>query len=150
MKSVESQKTKVESKSSVESSIDLNVIDRMFAAVLTANESEETIKTLRPQAEEAVRELLRQLGKPSRFTGVIDHHGFKIRIQRPKTFTWELNTRIDDPQIAYYKTMSRQYDELSTRLKAKRREMKGIAETLALKYPDSESVKTGFTIALMK
>ena len=150
MKSVESQKTKVESNSSVESNIDLNVIDRMFAAVLAANESEETIKSLRPQAEEAVRELLRQLGKPSRFTGTIDYHGFKIRIQRPKTFTWELNTQIDDPQIAYYKTMSRQYDELNMQIKAKRREMKGIAETLALKYPNSESIKSGFSIALMQ
>ena len=46
--------------------------------------------------------------------------------------------------------MSRQYDEMNTQLKAKRREMKGIAETLALKYPNSESVKTGFSIALMQ
>ena len=150
MKSVESQKTKVESNSSVENQIDLNVIDRMFAAVLAANENEETIKSLRPQAEEAVKELLRQLGKPPRFTGTIEYHGFKIRIQRPKSFTWELNTQIDDPQIAYYKAMSRQYDELNMQIKAKRREMKGIAETLALKYPNSESIKSGFSIALMQ
>jgi uncharacterized membrane protein YqiK len=130
--------------------IDLDVIDRMFSAVLAANESEETIKSLRPQAEEAVRELLRQLGKPPRFTGTIEYHGFKIRIQRPKSFTWELNTQIDDPQIAYYKAMSRQYDELNMQIKAKRREMKGIAETLALKYPNSESIKSGFSIALMQ
>ncbi len=32
------------------------VIDRMFAAVLSANESEATIKALRPQVEKAVRE----------------------------------------------------------------------------------------------
>ena len=82
MKKVEGRKTAAELLK-VESEIDLSVIDRMFAAVLTANESEETIKTLRPQAEEAVKELLRQLGKPSRFTGTVEYHGFHIRIQRP-------------------------------------------------------------------
>ena len=46
--------------------------------------------------------------------------------------------------------MSRQYDELNMQIKAKRREMKGIAETLALKYPNSESIKSGFSIALMQ
>ena len=130
--------------------IDLNVIDQMFAAQLTANESNELIESLRPQAEDAVKELLRQLGKPKNFTGIVEYHGFRIRVQRPKSFTWELNTQIDDPQIAYYKTMCKQYDEINTQLKAKRKEMKGIAETLAVKYPDSESIKTGFTIAVMK
>ena len=130
--------------------IDLNVIDQMFAAQLTANESNELIESLRPQAEEAVKELLRQLGKPKNFTGIVEYHGFRIRVQRPKSFTWELNTQIDDPQIAYYKAMCKQYDEINTQLKAKRKEMKGIAETLAVKYPDSESIKTGFTIAVMK
>ena len=133
----------------METNKNFEVIDQMFAAVLSANESEETIKALRPKAEEAVQELLRELGKPSHFTGIIPYHGFKIRIQRPKSFTWELNNQIDDPQIAYYKAMSKQYDELNTQLKAKRREMKGVAETLAVKYPNSESIKTGFTIALM-
>ena len=122
----------------------------MFAAQLTANESEELIASLRPKAEEAVKELLRELGKPSNFTGVIEYHGFKIRIQRPKTSTWELNTQIkDDPQLTYYKAMNKQYEDLNTQLKAKRREMKGVAETLAVKYPNSESIKSGFTIALM-
>ena len=130
--------------------IDLNVIDQMFAAQLTANESNELIESLRPQAEEAVKELLRQLGKPKNFTGIVEYHGFRIRVQRPKSFTWELNTQIDDPQIAYYKAMCKQYDEINTRLKAKRKEMKGVAETLAVKYPDSESIKAGFTIAVMK
>ena len=126
------------------------VIDQMFAAQLTANESEELIASLRPKAEEAVKELLRELGKPSNFTGVIEYHGFKIRIQRPKTFTWELNTQIkDDPQLTYYKAMNKQYEDLNTQLKAKRREMKGVAETLAVKYPNSESIKSGFTIALL-
>ncbi len=143
---VESQKSKVES-----NNVDLTVIDQMFAAQLTANESEELIASLRPKAEKAVRELLKELGKPSNFTGVIEYHGFKIRVQRPKTFTWELNTQIkDDPQLAYYKAMSKQYDELNTELKAKRKEMKGVAETLAIKYPNSESIKAGFTIAMMK
>ena len=130
--------------------IDLNVIDQMFAAQLTANESNELIESLRPQAEEAVKVLLLQLGKPKNFTGIVEYHGFRIRVQRPKSFTWELNTQIDDPQIAYYKAMCKQYDEINTQLKAKRKEMKGIAETLAVKYPDSESIKAGFTIAVMK
>ena len=40
--------------------IDLTVIDQMYAAQMSMNESEETINALRPQAEEAVKELLRQ------------------------------------------------------------------------------------------
>jgi len=131
------------------SKINYEVIDQMFSAQLTANQSEETIKALRPQVEEAVRALIAERGLPRNFTGILEYNGFKIRVQRPKTFTWELNTKIDDPQIAYYKAMNKQYDELNTQLKAKRKEMKGVAETLAVKYPDSESIKAGFTIALM-
>ena len=37
--------------------IDLMVIDQMYAAQMSMNESEETINALRPQAEEAVKDL---------------------------------------------------------------------------------------------
>ena len=39
--------------------INLEVIDQMFSAVLSANESEATIKALRPQVEEARADLKR-------------------------------------------------------------------------------------------
>ena len=59
------------------------VIDQMFSAVLSANESEETIKALRPQVEEAVQALIEERGLPRNFTGIIEYHGFKIRVQQP-------------------------------------------------------------------
>ena len=122
----------------------------MFAAQLSMNESEETIKALRPKAEEAVQELIAERGLPKNFTGVIPYNGFKIRVQRPTSFTWELNNQIDDPQIDYYKAMSKQYDMLNTQLKGMRKEMKGVSENLAIKYPNSESIKHGLTIALLQ
>lgn len=36
--------------------IDLSVIDRMFAAILAANENDATIDALRPQVEVAVKD----------------------------------------------------------------------------------------------
>ena len=65
--------------------INLEVIDQMFSAVLSANESEEAIKALRPQAEEAVQELIRQRGLPKNYTGTLEYHGFKIVVRRPKS-----------------------------------------------------------------
>ena len=65
------------------SKINFEVIDQMFAAQLSANESEETIKALRPQVEEAVKELIRQQGKPKNWTGTLEYHGFKIVVSRP-------------------------------------------------------------------
>ena len=44
--------------------IDLSVIDQMFAAIVAANENDATINALRPQVEQAVRELIRQRGLP--------------------------------------------------------------------------------------
>ena len=58
------------------------VIDQMFSAVLSQNESKERIKALRPQVEEAVKELLRELGKPANFTGIIEYHGFTIALMQ--------------------------------------------------------------------
>ena len=58
------------------------VIDQMFSAVLSQNESKERIEALRPQVEEAVKELLRELGKPANFTGIIEYHGFTIALMQ--------------------------------------------------------------------
>ena len=85
--------------------IDLTVIDQMYSAQMSMNESEETIKALRPQVEVAVEELIRQLGLPKNFKGVIPYHGFQIRVQRRKSYTWELNTQSEvtsDPNHAIY------------------------------------------------
>ena len=122
----------------------------MFAAQLTANESEELIASLRPKAEEAVRELLKELGKPSNFTGVIEYHGFKIRIQRPKTFTWELNTQIKDANLDFYKQLHSYYEQLQDNVKEARADLKRAAAKLEKAYPNSESIKYGFNIALLK
>lgn len=125
------------------------VIDQMFSAVLSANESEATIKALRPQVEQAVRELIREQGKPADFTGVIEYHGFKIRVQRPVSYTWEKNTQIQDPSLEYYKQLHGYYTKLQEDVKEARADLKRSAEKLAKAHPDSESIKHGFTIALM-
>lgn len=130
--------------------INLEVIDQMFAAQLTANESEELIKSLRPQVEDAVEELIRQRGLPKRFTGVIEYHGFKIRVQRPKSYTWQLNTQIKDDMLEYYKQQHTMYEQLQQDVKDLRSDMKRTGEKLEKKYPDSESIKYGLTVALMK
>ena len=39
--------------------VNLEVIDQFFSAQMSANESEATLKALRPQVEEAVKELIR-------------------------------------------------------------------------------------------
>lgn len=62
------------------------VIDQFFSAQMSANESEATLKALRPQVEEAVKELIRQQGKPANFTGTLEYHGFKIVVRRPTSY----------------------------------------------------------------
>ena len=130
--------------------IDFSVIDQMFSAVLSQNESKERIEELRPQVEEAVKELLRELGKPTNFTGTIEYHGFKIRVQRPTSYTWEQNTQIQDDNLDYYKRQHAMYEQLNDDIKDLRRDMKRTAEKLAAAHPNSESIKHGFTIALME
>lgn len=49
--------------------IDLSVIDQFFSAQVSANESEATLKALRPQVEEAVQALIEERGLPKNFTG---------------------------------------------------------------------------------
>ena len=132
------------------SKIDLSVIDRMYSAMLSVNESEETIKALRPQVEIAVQELIRLQGKPTNFTGILDYHGFHIRVQRPTTYTWEQNTQIQDANLDYYKRLHVMYMQLQTDVKDVRADLKHTAEKLAKAHPNSESIKRGFTVALLK
>jgi len=130
--------------------IDLSVIDQMYSAMLSANESEETIKTLRPKVKEAVRELLRQQGKPANYTGILDYHGFHIRVQRPTSYTWEQNTQIQDANLDYYKRLHAMYEQLQQDTKDVRADLKHTAEKLAKAHPNSESIKRDFTVALLK
>ena len=125
------------------------VIDRMFAAVLSANESEATIKALRPQVEKAVQALIEERGLPKDFTGILPYNGFKIRVQRPKSYTWEKNTQIQDANLDFYKQLHGYYEQLQDNVKEARADLKRTAEKLEKAHPDSESIKYGFTIALM-
>ena len=125
------------------------VIDEMFSAVLSQNESQELIEQLRPKVAEAVEELIAERGLPKNFTGTIPYHGFKIRVQRPTSYTWEKNTQIQDDNLDYYKQQHALYVQLQHDGKQLRADMKRTAERLAAAHPDSESIKHGFTIALM-
>ena len=129
--------------------IDLSVIDQFFAAQIAANENEETLKALRPQVEEAVRELMRQQGKPKHWTGTIEYHGFKIVVSRPKTFTWEQNTQIQDANLDFYKQLHGYYEQLQQNVKEARADLKRAAEKLEKAHPDSESIKYGFRLAFI-
>ena len=134
------------------SKINLEVIDQMFAAQLSANESEATIKALRPQVEEAVEELIRQLGLPKNYTGMIPYHGFQIRVQRRKSYTWEKNTNpaiTSDPNHSIYLQQLDLQERMSNQLKDMRADIKRTAEKLAQAHPDSESIKYGLTVAIM-
>ena len=129
--------------------IDLSVIDQMFTAILAANENDATIDALRPQVEEAVRELIRQRGLPRTFTGILEYHGFHIRVQRPTSYTWEQNTQIQDETLDYYKRLHGMYKQLQADVKEARADLKRTGDKLAKAHPDSESIKHGFTIAIM-
>lgn len=125
------------------------VIDQFFAAQVSANESEETLKALRPKVEEAVKALIKEQGLPSNYTGTIEYHGFKIVVRRPKSYTWEQNNQIDDPNLSFYKQLHGYYTKLQNDVKEARADLKRTAEKLAQAHPDSESIKFGFTIAVM-
>ena len=131
------------------SKVNYEVIDQMFAAQMSMNESEETLKALRPQVEQAVQELIRQQGKPANFTGTIEYHGFKIIVRRPTSYTWEKNNQIQDSSLDYYKQLYGYYEQLQANVKEARADLKRTAEKLAKAHPDSESIKHGFTIAIM-
>ena len=129
--------------------INYEVIDQFFAAQLSANESEATIKALRPQVEAAVQALIEERGLPKNFTGVIEYNGFKIRVQRPTSYTWEKNTQIQDPNLDFYKQLHGYYETLQDNVKEARADLKRAAEKLAKAHPDSESIKPGLTIAFL-
>ena len=131
------------------SKINYEVIDQFFSAQMSMNESEETIKALRPQVEEAVKELIRQQGKPKNWTGTLEYHGFKIVVSRPKSYTWEQNTQLDDPALDYYKQLHSYYEQLQENVKEARADLKRSAEKLANAHPDSESIKRGFRLAFI-
>ena len=124
----------------------------MFAAQLSMNQSKEELDALRPKVEEAVRELIRQQGKPANYTGIIEYHGFKIRVQRPRSFTWELNTNEEvtsDPNHGIYLQQLDIQRRINEQLKDMRADVKRTAEKLAQAHPNSESIKHGFTIAFV-
>ena len=128
---------------------DYSVIDQMFAAVLSQNESEATIKALRPQVEQAVTALIAERGLPRNFTGMLDYNGFKIRVQRPTSYTWEQNNQIEDANLDFYKQLHTYYTQLQDNVKEARADLKRAAEKLAKAHPDSDSIKHGLTVALM-
>ena len=128
------------------------VIDQFFAAQIAANENETTLKALRPQVEEAVQRLIADRGLPRDYTGTIEYHGIKIRVQRPTSYTWEKNTNpaiTSDPNHAIYLQQLALQEQIAAHLKDMRADVKHTAEKLAKAHPDSESIKYGFTIALM-
>ena len=132
--------------------INLEIIDQFYSAQLSANESKERIDALRPQVEQAVQALIAERGLPRNFTGIIEYHGFKIRVQRPKSYTWEQNTHEEvtsDPNHAIYLQQLDLQKRINDQLKDMRADVKRTAEKLAAAHPDSESIKYGFTIALM-
>lgn len=130
--------------------INYGVIDQMYSVVQCANESEATIKALRPQVEEAVQALIAERGLPRNFTGLIPYHGFNIRVQRPKTYTWEQNNNIEDANLEYYKRLHTCYETIQSDAKELRADLKRTAEKLAAAHPNSESIKYGFTVALIE
>ena len=123
------------------------VINQMYAATIAANENKAIIDALRPEAEKAIQELLKQQGKPASFTGTIEYNGIKIVVRRPTSYTWEKNNSVQDDNIAYYKQLHACYEQLQTDVKELRADLKRTAEKLAKAHPNSDSIKHGFTIA---
>lgn len=119
---------------------------------MSANESAAKLESLREDAKEAVKELIRLKGKPADFTGVIDYHGFKIRVQRPISYEWEANNNKEvtsDPNHALYLQQLSLQESMSKQLKYVRAQMKITAKALADAHPRSKSIKHGFTIAFV-
>ena len=126
------------------------VINRMYAATIAANENKAIIDALRPQVEAAVRELIKEQGLPSNFTGTIEYNGIKIIVSRPKSFTWEKNTNpaiTSDPNHAIYMQQLALQEKMAAELKDMRADLKRTAEKLEKAHPESESIKHAFRIA---
>ena len=132
--------------------VERDVIDQFFAAQVACNESEETLKALRPQVEAAVQALIAERGLPRTFTGTIEYHGFKIVVSRPKSFTWEKNTNpavTSDPNHAIYMQQLALQEQMAAQLKDMRADLKRTAEKLEKAHPESESIKHAFRIAFV-
>ena len=126
------------------------VINQMYAATIAANENKAIIDALRPQVEAAVRELIKEQGLPSNFTGTIEYNGIKIIVSRPKSFTWEKNTNpaiTSDPNHAIYMQQLALQEKMAAELKDMRADLKRTAEKLEKAHPESESIKHAFRIA---
>ena len=133
--------------------INLEVIDQFFSAQVSANESEATLKALRPQVELAVQELIRQRGLPRNFKGIIEYHGIEIRVQRPVSYSWEKNTNEEvtsDPNHSIYLQQLELQRRINDQLKDMRADVKRTATKLENAHPDSESIKHGFTVAFVR
>ena len=129
-----------------------DVIDQFFAAQVACNESEATLKTLRPQVEEAVQALIEERGLPKNYTGTLEYHGFKIVVSRPKSFTWEKNTNpaiTSDPNHAIYLQQLALQEQMAAQLKDMRADLKRTAEKLEKAHPESESIKHAFRLAFV-
>ena len=136
----------------MEKEIDLTVIDRMYSAQISANESKAQVEALRDEAEEAVKQLIRLRKKPADFTGIIEYHGFKIRVQRPVSYEWEINSNKEitsDPNHAIYMQQIQLQKSMNDQLKFVRAQLKATAIALADAHPASKSIKHGFTIAFV-
>ena len=134
------------------SKINLEVIDQYFAAQVACNESETTLKSLRPQVEAAVQALIAERGLGKNFTGTIEYHGFKIIVSRPKSFTWEKNTNpaiTSDPNHAIYLQQLALQEKIAAQLKDMRADVKRTAEKLEKAHPESESIKHSFRLAFV-
>ena len=132
---------------------DYAVIDQMYSAILSQNESEATIKALRPQVEQAVTALIAERGLPRNFTGTIEYHGFQIVVSRPRSYTWEQNTNpavTSDPNHAIYLQQLDLQRRINDQLKDMRADVKRTAEKLAAAHPESESIKRGFRLAFLQ
>ena len=132
--------------------VERDVIDQFFAAQVASNESEATLKALRPQVEAAVQALIAERGLPRTFTGTIDYHGIRIIVSRPKSFTWEKNTNpavTSDPNHAIYMQQLALQEQAAAQLKDLRADLKRTAEKLEKAHPESESIKHAFRIAFV-
>jgi hypothetical protein len=136
----------------VQTTSNYEVIDQFFAAQIAANENEATLKTLRPQVEEAVKNLIEDRGLGKSFTGTIEYHGIKIVVSRPKSYTWEKNTNpavTSDPNHAIYVQQLALQEQIAAQLKDMRADVKRTAEKLAKAHPESESIKHAFRLAFV-
>ena len=108
---------------------------------------------LREKASMELQDKLDTDSESREFTGTVlylcDGKIYKIRVQRPTSYTWEMNTQIQDENLTYYKRLHCMYEQLQTDVKEARADLKHTGDRLANAHPDSESIKHGFTVAIM-